>query len=468
MKLLNIRHSLASTVILLTVVLALFQPSYPVLAAGTTAVSVSAPTQPVSPGKQFTVNITIQPNNPIAGVQFNLSFNPSLVTVNGIDEGNLLNQNGASTYFMPGTINNTTGTINGVAGAIIGNGQTVSTPGILAVITMTSSATGGTCPFTLSNVIVGDINGQSVPVNMVNGQVVTNGGTTTTPPPPSGGSGGGGGPIGPTTVAGVTNVTSIVNAEGIFSQDINIFNDDNNFLLHIAVGTTGLNSGGASLTQISIIPVTTPPAFQTGAGMVTLTYDFTPSGTTFSQPVTVRFSYDPTLIPAGVAETSLQIAYYDSTTSAWITLPSTVDTASHFIYAQIVHFTPYAVTYGVKAVTPAQTTMTPTPTTTTPPVVTTTLSPPITTTTITGTTTTPTTTSVMPIPTTITMVTTTTSRTTIEPTTTPNSPPPTNTPVVRMAILASVIGVALILIIVTISLILLHRRKLLKKDGRFN
>jgi hypothetical protein len=112
--------------------------------------------------------------------------------------------------------------------------------------------------------------------------------------------------------------------------------------------------------------MTTPPTFPANAGRVTLAYDFTPAGATFNPPITIRFSYDPTLIPAGVAASSLQIAYYDSTQSAWITLTTTsVDTTNHFIYAQITHFTPYAVTYGVKAVTPAPTTTTTTPTTTT-------------------------------------------------------------------------------------------------------
>jgi hypothetical protein len=129
--------------------------------------------------------------------------------------------------------------------------------------------------------------------------------------------------------------------------------------------------------------MTTPPSFPAGAGMVTLAYDLLPSGTTFNPPATIRIKYDQTLIPASVAETDLQIAYYDSSVSAWSTVPvSSIDTTGHFIYAQIGHFTPYAVTYGVKAVTPAPapapTTPIP-PATTTPPVITT--KPPETTTT---------------------------------------------------------------------------------------
>ena len=140
--------------------------------------------------------------------------------------------------------------------------------------------------------------------------------TIVAPPSGGGGGGGGGGPIGPTTVAGVTNVTSAVNAQGVFNQDVNLWSDDNNVLLHIPTGTMVLTSSGTSVTQISLIHMATPPAFQAGAGMVTLAYDFTLTGTTFSPMAIVRFSYNPTLIPAGVAESSLQIAYYDSATSS--------------------------------------------------------------------------------------------------------------------------------------------------------
>jgi hypothetical protein len=178
-----------------------------------------------------------------------------------------------------------------------------------------------------------------------------------------GGGGGGGAPIlGPTTVAGVTNFPSAVDSKGILNQDVNARSDDNNILLHIPAGSAVLAASGTTITQISMIHMTAPPTFQEGAGKISLVYDFTPVGTTFSPTATMRFSYDPTLIPTSIAESSLQIAYYDSTTSSWITLPSTVDTGSHFIYAQITHFTPYAVTYGVKPVPPVPTTIPPVPT----------------------------------------------------------------------------------------------------------
>ncbi len=165
------RISLKTAVISVIIALALCLPGLPAAATGTATVSVSVPTQPVSPGSQFTVNITVQPSSAIAGAQFNLAYNPALVTVSGVTEGNLLNQNGASTYFTPGTINNTAGTVTGAAGAIVTPGQTVSNSGTLAVITMTAGSTRGTGTLTLSNVVVGDINGQSLTVTMNNAQI---------------------------------------------------------------------------------------------------------------------------------------------------------------------------------------------------------------------------------------------------------------------------------------------------------
>jgi hypothetical protein len=157
--------------ICLTVAFVLDIPGLPVSAAGAPVVSVSAPTQAVSPNTQFTISIAVQPNDAIAGAQFNLSFDPTLVSINNVSEGDLLNQNGANTYFNPGQINNTAGTISGVAGAIITPGQTVSTQGTFAVINMTAGSNKGTSALSLSNVVIADINGKSITASTTNGQV---------------------------------------------------------------------------------------------------------------------------------------------------------------------------------------------------------------------------------------------------------------------------------------------------------
>jgi hypothetical protein len=178
----RLRHIIVM-VISLSVVLAICLPVLPIsAAAGTAIISVDSATQEVTPGAQFTININMQPNSAIAGVQFNLSFNPNLVTVNSISEGDLLKQNNADTYFSPGNIDNNAGTITGVAGTIIVPGETVSTPGSFAVITMTAGSKEGTCQLNLSNVIAGDLNAQSVPINAVNGNIIIGSNSINQPP----------------------------------------------------------------------------------------------------------------------------------------------------------------------------------------------------------------------------------------------------------------------------------------------
>ena len=85
----------------------------------TTTVTISAGDYTVPRNENFTVNITVNQTVPITGVQLDLSFNPSLVSVNNVTNGTLLTQDGAEAYFINGTIDNTTGTLTGVAGTII-------------------------------------------------------------------------------------------------------------------------------------------------------------------------------------------------------------------------------------------------------------------------------------------------------------------------------------------------------------
>jgi hypothetical protein len=137
----------------------------------TTEVSVSAPTQPVAPGQEFTIGIAVVPSTAIAGMQFDLNFDASLASVSKVEEGGLLKQGGASTFFNSGSINNQTGKITGVFGAITSPGKTVSTQGTFATITLSAKTQSGSCPLALANVVVGDINGNPVTVSVVGGTV---------------------------------------------------------------------------------------------------------------------------------------------------------------------------------------------------------------------------------------------------------------------------------------------------------
>lgn len=140
------------------------------VSAQSTTVTVSPQSQSVEVGQNFSIDIVIIPATEIAGAQFDLNFDPSLLTVTSVEEGNLFKQGGASTYFNSGTINNDTGTVTGVAGVILGP-NSVSSPGTFAIVHFTAKNTEDTSSLTLSNVIVGNPDGEAVPISVSGGSV---------------------------------------------------------------------------------------------------------------------------------------------------------------------------------------------------------------------------------------------------------------------------------------------------------
>jgi hypothetical protein len=140
-----------------------------------TAVTVVPASQNVGTGATFAVNISVVPDTAIAGMQFNLSFNASLIQVNNVTEGNLFKQGGANTSFqILGGIDNTAGTITSVVCAILGAGS-VSQNGTFATISFTAKTTAGTSALHLSNVIVGNPQGQAVSKTVTDGNVTVTG-----------------------------------------------------------------------------------------------------------------------------------------------------------------------------------------------------------------------------------------------------------------------------------------------------
>jgi len=138
---------------------------------GQAEISVSPLSQIAGQGRSFEIDVIINPVVDIAGAQFDLNFDASLITINSVTEGNLLNQGGCSTYFSNGTIDNIAGTVIGVAGVITTPGCTVSNVGTFATLNCTSQMISGTSTLNLSEVIVGDIKGDPVTVTVYNGSV---------------------------------------------------------------------------------------------------------------------------------------------------------------------------------------------------------------------------------------------------------------------------------------------------------
>jgi hypothetical protein len=169
----NVSRSLVLPVVLLLIA-ALFLP-YIAFAGPATTVTVEPASKAVGTGETFTVDVAVNPDTDIAGMQFSLSFDPSIVTANDVTEGDLFSQGGASTYFIAGIIDNVAGTITGVFGTIAAEGETVSQSGVFATISFTAGTAVGTSALDLTDVIVGDLQGQAVDIEVTDGSVTVTG-----------------------------------------------------------------------------------------------------------------------------------------------------------------------------------------------------------------------------------------------------------------------------------------------------
>ena len=129
-------------------VLAFLKLAGPVSAA---TLSVTPSTNTVSPGGNFTLNISVGGIVDLAGFQFDIGFSPSVLFAISITEGPFLPLAG-TTIFFPGSINNAAGSITSIADSLVGvTGESGS--GTVAAILFLAGA-GGTSPITISNALL--------------------------------------------------------------------------------------------------------------------------------------------------------------------------------------------------------------------------------------------------------------------------------------------------------------------------
>jgi hypothetical protein len=105
-------------------------------------------------------------------------------------------------------------------------------------------------------------------------------------------------------------------------------------------------------TQLSIVQLPSAPVAPAANARIIACYSCTPDNATFSPSATVTIKYDAADVPAGVSESTIQIALLDG--SNWLPLSSSVvDTAAKTVTAQISHFSTYALMGAVPAQTAA-------------------------------------------------------------------------------------------------------------------
>jgi hypothetical protein len=158
---------------------------------------------------------------------------------------------------------------------------------------------------------------------------------------------------------GITVSAIGINSAGIAQNSGEITTKDGVLTITVEAGTRLLDSQGKPLTLITSTILTLPISPPEQRAII-LVYDLIPNGATFTPPITLTLHYQPAILPQGVPENTLYIAFWNG--SAWQALPSAVNVQARTVSAALTHFTFFAL---IGTVTPASTpTPIPTPTST--------------------------------------------------------------------------------------------------------
>ena len=105
--------------------------------------SVSIGTTQVGLGDTFTLRLSADNITDLAGWQTDVTFDPNVLKVNSVSEGNFLKQKGGRTHFREGTIDNQKGNIASISSTLISQGG-VNGEGTLLSLTFLAKTTGKT------------------------------------------------------------------------------------------------------------------------------------------------------------------------------------------------------------------------------------------------------------------------------------------------------------------------------------
>lgn len=120
--------------------------------------NVSSPAT-VSQGDTFEVDVDITGASDLYGYQLDLAFDPTILQADSVSEGSFLSDSGANpTFFLPGTIDNTGGTVSLNADSLLTAVSGVNGDGILLVFDFTA-LNPGTSALTIENEILVDSQG---------------------------------------------------------------------------------------------------------------------------------------------------------------------------------------------------------------------------------------------------------------------------------------------------------------------
>lgn len=164
----KMRNFLEATMVFVIVLAFIMPGSAFAIGRNSTDVSIKPSTQTVEKGEVFTVSVYIKPDEPIMGASFSfLNFSVDLIHANSVTEDDLFDN---YIMFNDGTIDNENGMITNVF-LVADPNDAVSDPGSFVDIEFTAQDQFGTSDVELGGVIITDINGIAIPLNIFDGMV---------------------------------------------------------------------------------------------------------------------------------------------------------------------------------------------------------------------------------------------------------------------------------------------------------
>ena len=143
----------------------------------------------------------------------------------------------------------------------------------------------------------------------------------------------------------ITDVSGVVTAEGVFTEEVTIGLENGNAGLIIEEGIVGQTEEGEPISEIWLFDVD-KESLALSEDTVTIGAHIVlgPEGITFDQPITLTTTYDPDDIPPRAGEGNLSIAVWDEAAGEWVELEGcVVDTVNNTISAPVDGFSRYTI-----------------------------------------------------------------------------------------------------------------------------
>ena len=177
-----------------------------------------------------------------------------------------------------------------------------------------------------------------------------------------GGGGGGGGGDGATPSLRIElpakTASCSISSDCACREAVSITSGDGLVGVNIDMGTVALDKNGKCLKIITGSVNQTPPSPPEGAYLIGSAYDFSPVGATFNPAISLTLKYNDTVLPEGVEEQNLVVAYYDAGNNSWEELDCSHNVGNNTVTAAVSHFTTFAIIGEATSPAPAEFTIT--------------------------------------------------------------------------------------------------------------